>query len=169
MNVVTFGSLTARAHEAGVRFEVAAADCVELSPREVGALASFLTRQRWDETRTGFRVPVHALMRELADLKVTLVHQGTIYDCETLDLSLTGMLVRCDAMTAGANLQVEARLVLEDELARLPAEVVRSSNGLVALHFTESMAGGELNPPEDLVSLFRRIERYYLRSRSEED
>ena len=44
MNVVTFGSLTARAHEAGVRFDIADADCVELSPREVGTLASFLTR-----------------------------------------------------------------------------------------------------------------------------
>ena len=83
MSQTTFASLTVESHDDGVRLSVAEGPVAELSPRDAVALASYLSRQRWGETRTGFRVPIHMLISELQhELKVTLVYQGVIYDCE---------------------------------------------------------------------------------------
>ncbi len=169
MTITTFGSVTAEPHAGGVRIGVTDTPVANLSPRDAVALASFLSRQRWGETRTGFRVPIHMLISELQhQLKVTLVHQGVIYDCEPVDLSLTGILVRCSTLDVGANTRLTARILFEDHLAKLDAEVVRSQSGIVALHFCEAMRGAELNPPRDLIALFRRLEQLYLRGRNDD-
>jgi hypothetical protein len=173
MSKVSFGPLSAESLEEGLRVEIPSNGshaAAELCPRDAGALASFITRQRWDESRTGFRVPVHALPGDISDhIRVTLVHNSTIYDCEAVDISLTGMLVRCGALRVGANTRVDARILLDEHLARLAAEVVRADGSVLALHFLECMHGGELRPPQDLVALFRRLEQVYLRLRREAD
>ena len=99
------------------------------------------------------------------DLKITLLHQGTIYDAQCIDLSLTGMLVRCTSLELVRRTRLNARLLFEDYLARLDAEVARVDGALIALHFTSSLAGGELNPPADLLPIFSRLEQAFLRSR----
>ena len=112
------------------------------------------------------RVPVQQVMSELAaDLAVTLVHKGTIYDAIPVDFSLTGMLVKCAGLQARLRSKVVARVILEDFLTKVEAEVVRVDGNLVALHFVGAMRGGELNPPPQLGAIFSRLQQTYLKHR----
>lgn len=169
MASITVGDLSVSADDNGVRFALPTADGaveIQLEPRDAATIERFLAEQRSGESRTGFRVPVHALQPKLPDeLHVSLVYQTRIFDAAIVDLSLTGMLVRVSDLEATKRSTLQVRLILEDHLARLDAQVVRVDGELVALHFGASMSGGELDPPTQLGPIFSRLEQIYLQSR----
>ena len=139
---------------------------VRLDTRETATLEQFLAKYRRGEARSGFRVPFHSLVANLADdLKLTLVYRGTIYDVSPIDISLTGLLLRASTFPASAGNQVVVRIILEDYLAKLNAEVVRADSDAVALHFTDCMDGSELSPDKELSAIFARLERLFLQQR----
>ena len=140
---------------------------VRLDTREVATLEQFLAKYRQGESRSGFRVPFHSLTANLADdLKVTLVYRSTIYDVSPIDMSLTGLLLRASKFPASTGSQVVVRIILEDYLAKLNAEVVRADTNTVALHFTDCMDGTELRPDKELSTIFVRLERLFLQQRN---
>jgi len=137
-----------------------------LDTREMAMLERFLTKHRQGEARSGFRVPFGPLIASLREeARVTLVYRSTIYDVSLVDLSLTGALIRASTFAATRGTAVVLRIVLEDYLAKLPAEVVRADEQSVALHFTDCMRGGELSPPSELGPIFSRLERLFLQHR----
>lgn len=137
-----------------------------LSSRDVAVVARFLAEQQFGEQRTGFRVPIQLLLGELGDfMAVTVVHQGKIYDAMPVDISLTGILLRVPGLSVNRRADLVVRIILGDDLVKLPATVVRTDDELVALYFEASMSGGELQPPSELAQIFQRLERAYLRAR----
>lgn len=171
MSSITVGELRVSADENGFRFAVAGSDGpieISLDAREAVTIERFLAEQRNGELRTGFRVPVQALRPFLPEtLQVSLLYRGTIYDAVPMDLSLTGMLVRVPEISVSARTTLVARIILEDNLARLDAQVVRVDGDLVALHFGASMRGGEFDPAIDLGPIFSRLEQIYLKNRGD--
>ena len=153
----------------GLSIDVQAADqnaTASLDTRETAMLERFLTKHRQGEARSGFRVPFGPLITSLREeAKVTLVYRSIIYDVSLVDLSLTGALIRASTFAANRGAAVVLRIVLEDYLAKLPAEVVRADEQSVALHFTDCMRGGELSPPSELGPIFSRLERLFLKQR----
>lgn len=140
---------------------------LQLDTRDAATLEQFLATHRQGEARSGFRVPFHSLIANLADdLMVTVVYRSTIYDVIPIDISLTGMLLHASKLPATAGSKVIVRIVLEDYLAKLEAEIVRIDSDSVALHFSGCMVAGELNPDRELSALFSRLERLFLQQRS---
>ena len=170
MASITVGDLSVSADDNGFRFALPTPDGaveIELEARDAATIERFLAEQRSGDSRTGFRVPVHALQQQLPEaLHVSLVYQTRIFDAAIVDLSLTGMLVRVADLDATKRSNLQVRLILEDHLARIDAQVVRVDGDLVALHFSASMSGGELDPPVQLGPIFSRLEQIYLSNRS---
>ena len=98
----------------------------------------------------------------------TIVHKGIIHDAVAEDLSMTGILVKCPTLDVTPRTVVTVRIILYDDLAKTEAHVVRSEGNMVALHFTNSMEGGEFSPSGQLGQVFGRLQQLYLRKRAEE-
>ncbi|MEM9743174.1 MAG: PilZ domain-containing protein [Pseudomonadota bacterium] len=166
VTTLELGQLALTADEDRICFELGGSSHW-LDARDVATLERFLAEHRSGESRTGFRVPVYRLRAELQDaFQLTLVHHDRIYDAVPIDLSLTGLLVRAPGLEAPVRSAVVVRLILEDRLAKIDAQVTRVDGDLLALHFTESMAAGELCPPAALGPIFGHLEQLYLRRRS---
>ncbi len=165
MSKFALQDLNCSADEEGVQIAIGNA-ATRLNVRDAVALGRYLTNLNFGEQRTGFRVPVELLLNELkASLSSTLVYKGTIYDAVPIDLSLTGILVKASKFEAPVGAELTTRLIVEDHLAKLRSTIVRIDGSLVALHFSECMEGGELNPPPQLGPVFSRLERIYLNRR----
>ena len=165
-SIFKLGDLTVTSSEDGVQLSLAGAQAVQLDARDAAQLAQYLLQTRGGESRTGFRVPLRMLEARQLDLHATLVHRATIYDLEVVDISLTGVLVQARGLDIEPRSRVVVRVILDDLLSKAVAEVVRSDAGLLALHFSESIRGGELQPPAQLEAIVKRLEQLYLRARS---
>ena len=171
MSSITLGGLTFSAGAQHIEIDLSKANPgpIQLSFRDAASLERFLGLHRQGESRTGFRVPVNPLSAELYDhLAVTIVHQGVIHDAVAVDLSMTGILVTSPSLEVTPKTVVTVRIILFDDLAKVEANVVRCEGNLVALHFTNSMSGGEFSPPAQLGQVFGRLQQLYLRKRAEE-
>ena len=171
MSSITLGGLTFSASSQHIEIDLSEVGHgpIELSYRDAASLERFLAVHRQGESRTGFRVPVNPLSSELDDhLAVTIVHKGIIHDAVAEDLSMTGILVKCPTLDVTPRTVVTVRIILYDDLAKTEAHVVRSEGNMVALHFTNSMEGGEFSPSGQLGQVFGRLQQLYLRKRAEE-
>ena len=169
MSSVTVGNITVTEVESGFSLQLLVEGKQvesQIDHRDAATLERFLANAQNGDARTGFRVPVQSLLPLISeDIKVTLVHKGTIIDTQPVDISLTGMLLRVHEFEPSVRSQISARIILKDFLAKIEAEVVRVDHGLLALHFTECMQAGELNPPQQLAAIFNRLEQMYLQQR----
>ena len=169
MSSITIGDLTLAAEEEHLTFTLTNSkgnQSTQLSYRDAATIQRFLANSGDKESRTGFRVPVEQVVADLpSQLQLTLLYKGTIYDAVPVDLSLTGMLVHCTGIAAKLRSKLVVRVILDDFLAKVEAEVVRVQGDLLALHFAGVMRDGELNPPLSLGSIFARLEQVYLRNR----
>ena len=168
METITVGDLTlsANAENISVRLSQGGQTAeTTLGARDAAIAGKFLAKNRSGEQRTGFRVPIEALLNDIEELSVTVVYQGTIYDAVPLDLSLTGTLLKVPGIAVQPQAPVTLRLIVEDYLAKLRATVVRTDGELVALHYEDSLRNGQLNPPAALGPIFSLLERLYLQQR----
>ena len=160
------GGLIVSARDGGFHVELDGCSTA-LSPRDAAHIERFLSAHRQGEARTGFRVPVQTLLRDLGDdLMVTLVHRNTIYDAVCIDLSLTGILIRCADLAVVPRTGLLLRLVFDDFLARIDTEVVRVEGDMLALSFPPVQDQDEWDPPSELLPIFNRLEQAFLRQRS---
>ncbi|MEM7078333.1 MAG: PilZ domain-containing protein [Pseudomonadota bacterium] len=161
------GALTVTPCDEGVDidFDTAFGGTMRVSARDAAQLARYLMRARTGESRMGFRVPLRMLDARTLELRASLVYQGTIYDLQIVDISLTGVLVLAHSLTLDPGANVVVRVICGDLLSKAEASVVRCEDGLMALHFTDSMRGGELTPPAHLETIVKRLEQLYLQSR----
>jgi len=168
-NKIELGAVTLDADAQGISLQVRIDEHMleaRLDARDAATLERFLAKRRQGDARSGFRVPLYALLNSLSsDIKVTLVYQGTIYDVHPIDLSLTGMLIRVSQLPVAPGTRLLLRILLHDDLARLEAEVVRVDEDVIALHFLESLKHGQLTPPPALEKILSRLERLYLQNR----
>ncbi|MEZ5558168.1 MAG: hypothetical protein R3E86_06425 [Pseudomonadales bacterium] len=165
---VEIGDLTLTADSSGVSFVLAqsAQGRAKISPRQVRLLEEFLKQHAPHERRIGFRVPFGPLKEEVrSGFQVQARVRGAWIDLQGVDLSLTGILVEGRGMAVPVHCEVPMRLCFQGLECSLRAEVVRRNQTLTALHFVDSLRNGDLNPPEDLLSIYRRLEMEWLRSR----
>ena len=114
----------------------------------------------------GFRVPLRPLSKEVRKaFVVELECEDRKARAYAVDLSLTGILVECDGLAIKETDQITVSLALDGDEVTLTANVVRQQGKLVALHFPECVQGGELEPPEALLGIYRSLELEWLKSR----
>ena len=168
MQFLTLGELSLVADEDGLSFVVGGEDGarVTITPRQVGQLEEFLRLNATRERRIGFRVPFSPLKEEVrAGFHVQVQVRGKWVDVIPVDLSLTGMLVEGKGLALPVHSRVDVQLQFNEISCPLAGEVVRREGQMVALHFTESISGGDLNPPEPLLAIYRQLEMEWLRHR----
>ena len=85
---------------------------------------------------------------------------------EPVDVSLTGLLVRSAPLDWPKAKPLSATLELRGDRVTLSALLMRQQDGLVALHFPESVRHGQLNPPKSLLAIYRNLELAFLKQRS---
>jgi hypothetical protein len=165
---LTLGELSLVADVDGLSFVVGGerGARVTLSPRQVGQLEEFLHKNATRERRVGFRVPFRPLKDEVrAGFHVQLQVRGQWMDVTPVDLSLTGILVQGKGLALPVHSQIRVQLRFNELSCALTGEVVRRDGQLLALHFTESISGGDLDPPEPLLAIYRKLEMEWLRHR----
>lgn len=168
MESLTLGRLTLTAEKAGVTFVLAGEDVsqVTITARQVCKLEEFLKRYAPHERRLGFRVPLDSLSDEVqSDFKVRVRNISSYVKAKPIDMSLTGILLKSKKLRASLGTHVMTKLTLADDSCTLIGKVVRQDGYLWALHFFETVKNGELDPPEDLLSIYRSLETDWLKSR----
>lgn len=168
MQFLTLGELSLVADVDGLSFVLGGEQGarVTLSPREVGKLEEFLRHNATRERRIGFRVPFSPLNLEVrAGFHVQLQVRGQWVDVTPVDLSLTGILVQGKGLALPVRSQVGVQASFNELNCSLTGEVVRRDGQLLALHFTESISGGDLDPPAPLLAIYRKLEMEWLRHR----
>lgn len=168
MQTLTLGEITFVAGPTGleVRCGAAAEQRFAITMDQAGDLEEFLRRNLPRERRIGFRVRIAPLADRVREaFQVRLDAPSATADVQPVDLSLTGILVEGRGLGLCPGMEVPVSLKLDGRHCMLSGTVVRAQGNLVALHFVESMDGGELTPPEGLLSIYRRLETEWLRSR----
>ncbi len=168
MQFLTLGELSLVADEDGLSFVVGGEEGarVTITPRQVGQLEEFLRLNATRERRIGFRVPFSPLKDEVrAGFHVQVQVRGRWVEVTPVDLSLTGILVQGKGLALPVHSQVDVQIKYQEIDCTLAGEVVRRDGDLVALHFTESIAHGDLEPPESLLAIYRKLEMEWLRHR----
>jgi hypothetical protein len=165
---LTLGELSLVADVDGLSFVVGGEQGarVTITPRQVGQLEEFLRKNATRERRIGFRVPFRPLKDEVrAGFHVQLQVRNQWVDVTPVDLSLTGILVQGKGLALPVRSQVGVQFSFNELNCSLTGEVVRRDGHLLALHFTESISGGDLDPPEPLLAIYRKLEMEWLRHR----
>lgn len=168
MDTLTLKDLTFVADSAGIAIMVgnAAGKRLSLSSRDAGQLEDFLRRHVARERRVGFRVRIAPLAdRTRSAFRAQLAVGGETVAVRPVDLSLTGILLEVRGVPLRRGDEIGIRLAFEGNVCRLTGSVVRLEGELVALHFLESLKGGELSPPEALLNMYRSLETEWLRNR----
>jgi hypothetical protein len=109
------------------------------------------------ESRSSFRVPVLERDRPL----VAVSHQDQRWEVAAVNLSVTGILVEFPSQNVPeleVGEEVSVQLKLEDEELALRAEVRRKDKNRVGLFFFEVWKGEQLDPPDELAKIVRRVE-----------
>jgi len=170
MSSLKLGKISMLAERAGVTLVVHGDkdQRISLDPEDVLALGDFLRMHAPQERRVGFRVPFAPLPDQVLDAFRVSVRIGKHWrDAEAEDMSLTGILLRLRDVDA----RVGDRLGVDISLGRLhctlEAVVVRRNNTMLALHFPSTLRNDELEPPQALIDIYRRIEVEWLKSRVE--
>tara|TARA_Y100001933_G_scaffold257067_2_gene302747 strand:- start:2469 stop:2981 length:513 start_codon:yes stop_codon:yes gene_type:complete len=168
MQTLTLGDLKVVADPSGLVVELGGKGGrqVALSSHEAGQLEEFLRRHLPRERRMGFRVRIAPLADALrASFRVVLGSGAAAQTVRPVDLSLTGILVEGQELRLAPGTELPIALDLDGRRCALTGVVVRAQRDLVALHFIECLQRGELAPPEGLLTIYRRLETAWLRSR----
>lgn len=168
MDTLEIEGLTLAAHPRGLAFSWGGEEEPQsiVPVQKIAALRAFLDAHYPAERRLGFRVPLRPLPEETKrSFRVTLEHEGKRLRVQPVDLSLTGILVELPEEALPDARQVRARLRLAGDKVRLEAQLVRRDGPLMALHFPSCVANGELDPPEELLGIYRTLELDWLRNR----
>lgn len=162
METLEFNALAVTRHKFGVTLEWRDADVgsMTLDHDELQTLIEFLQAEMPSERRIGFRVPLID-----ADLDVSVKTSTGTAAANALDLSLTGILLEVPEQTLEADQHCTVTLRLNDQSAVLAAVTIRTKGNLAAMHFADTMHGSELDPPNELVSIYRSLELAWLKSR----
>ena len=59
----------------------------------------------------------------------------------------------------------EVKVGLQRWTAKTIGAVVRCEGDLIAIHFTDTLKNGELDPPEELLAIYHALEQEWLKSR----
>lgn len=168
MQSLTLGALTFTADSSGiaVSYGEEPGRRVALSSHDAARLEDFLRQHVPKERRVGFRVRIAPLEdRVRSAFRVQLCTGTRTLEVRPVDFSLTGILVEARGFVVRRGTEFPVHLDFDGLTCRLTASVVRLEGDLVALHFVESLKGGELTPPEALLGMYRRLETEWLRSR----
>ena len=168
MDNLKLGGLTVTALEAGLSFTLddGNGSGVLVPEHKLSALRAFIEAHSNEERRLGFRVPLRPLPPETRDaLTVTLERRGISAAAQPVDLSLTGILVELPEGDFDGARSITVTLRRDGERARLRARVVRRNGALMALHFPSCVSNGELDPPEELLAIYRSLEQDWLKVR----
>jgi hypothetical protein len=168
MQTLTLGDLKVVADPSGLVVELGGKGGrqVALSSHEAGQLEEFLRRHLPRERRMGFRVRIAPLADAVrTSFRVTLGSGAESRTVRPVDLSLTGVLVEGQDLSLAPGTELPVVLDLDGRVCALTGVVVRAQRDLVALHFVECLQRGELAPPEQLLTIYRRLETAWLRSR----
>ncbi len=168
MQTLRLGEMSLVAHSSGIRFiwHHDGDHGVTVPTHKIAALKAFLDEHHADERRLGFRVPLRPLSGAIRDaFAVTLESENGKRTAVPVDLSLTGILVDVVDVKLRVSQSVRIALSLGEDSVTLTAVVVRSNKQLVALHFPSCVQDGELDPPEELLAIYRALELRWLKSR----
>ncbi len=166
MPQITIGKLHVSADRKTVTFLVDDAR-VELTAEDVARLEAFLSDHSPQERRVGFRVPVTQLATPAREpFRVHVYADERMLAAQPVDLSLTGIqLATEDEVAVGSRVRIT--LVHGRHRSRLEASVVRAGGGRCALRFEGVMHGERLDPPDELLVIFRLLEQAFLKTRLE--
>jgi len=165
MESMSLGKLKLSADDDGVTIAVDG-DGVTITPRQVTAVEDFLRRFAPRERRVGFRVPVGPLNDDVRGHFKVRVRKGRgRVDAVPVDLSLTGVLIEANDVVAAAESRIALELEFDGHFCTLIGAVVRCEGDLIAIHFTDTLKNGELDPPEELLAIYHALEQAWLKSR----
>ncbi len=122
------------------------------------------------ERRIGFRIPVAKMDPNTRDdLQMEITLDGRTWSVQPVDFSLTGVLVETDERPAeGADLELSIDFM--GMKSKMRAKVVRLlGENKVAMHFPSTLRDGELDPPDSLIGVYRKIEGIWLKQRMKFD
>ncbi len=118
-----------------------------------------------EDVRSAFRVPV----RSQSGLDARLVlEDASAWPIEPVNVSVSGMLFRfprSEHPELAVGNTVLVRVQLDDEPLEIRGEVRRAGGGRYGVFFPESLKAGEVDPPEALRRLVRRLELDWLSRR----
>lgn len=168
MVLLTLGRLTITADSSGVTFGLDGEDVNHetITPSQVPKLEKFLELYAPHERRTGFRVPLDSLSDDMrSEFKVRVRTVSGYVKVKPIDISLTGILLKSKKLRASRGAQFLTKLTLGANSCTLVGKVVRKDANLWALHFSETIKNDELDPPEELLCIYRKLETEWLKSR----
>lgn len=131
-------------------------------------IIQFLNSHRPDpsENRTGFRVPVASLCEETrSGFSATIEADGQSIEYAAFDFSITGILIEDSRLRLIVDQTVSMALRYKEHSATIDAVVVRCEKERTCFHFPDTLTDGELDPPDDLMRLYRALEMDWLRER----
>jgi len=171
MSQLKQGRLTLRADSAAVTFGIVGSKTqVRVRAEELGEIIAFLMghSRRNTEQRTGFRVPLIEPMQDDLDspFRVELYQGRTRYPAHPQNLSLTGILVespQSSKISVGESLLVHLELGLIN--ITLQGIVRRNPDDQLGIEFPQSRRAEELDPPDELVAIFKLLESSWLKCR----
>ena len=138
-----------------------------LSPSTLTELVAFLRNMNPDgtEQRVGFRVP----LSESKGLTARIAHDEKQIPVKPLDISLSGMLFELRGDVAELPVGAELIVTLQhgQKNATLPALVCRRFENRYGISFPDSQLTGELDPPDSLLVIFKRLETEWFRKQIE--
>lgn len=162
MKTLEFEALSVTKHKFGasLNWRDGEVTSTTLNHDELQTLIEFLQAKSPSDRRVGFRVPLFD-----AELDVSVqTSRGTVA-AKALDLSLTGILLEVPEQSLEPDKHCTVTLSLNDHSVILSATPIRTEEKLAAIHFPTTVRGGELDPPDELVSIYRSLELAWLKSR----
>ena len=87
-----------------------------------------------------------------------LARLGGWVEVTPIDISLTDILVETEEYVGTQNTRTSVKLALDAKTAQLPSVVVRRDPLRVAFQFTESAKNEEIDPPHNLIAIYRTLE-----------
>lgn len=162
METLELDTLSITKHKFGVTLDWrdGEAGSTALNHDELDTLIEFLQAQTPSDRRVGFRVPLTD-----GDLDVSVKTTSKTVAAKALDLSLTGILLELPEHTLAADRQCTVTLSLNNHSVVLAATTIRTEGNIAAMHFPTTVHGGELDPPDELVTIYRSLEQAWLKSR----
>ena len=171
MDVLNFSQLSIRSEDEYVTFVIHGKDDYNVKVRadHIPEIVDFLRTKADTESnrRVGFRVDVAALGHSFSDRFRVFADtpEGDRVKVTPINVSLTGILVETEHYLGDQNIHSSVELVLDNINVRIPSIIVRCDHNRVAFQFIASIKDGQLDPPPELVAIFRTLEMNWLKTR----
>ncbi len=138
----------------------------QLKPEAISDLIDYLgSFQKNDvQKRTAFRIP----LTESSGLSVVLTYRDKSSAVIPINISLTGILIEFgaeDVYDMALNDAVVLSIRLDNQADDIIGKIVRRDHRQYGIFFADSVIDDEVQPPEFIASVARKLERAWLRSR----